>query len=100
MSAIDRIAALIRDSRGVAPPPNFVQTNVGSGAYVPAAPMHNRPLSDQRVGAVNFAQPFVLPAPGQLLLPGPVDPSAGQQYITATPLTCWCSSRRGLNRML
>jgi tetratricopeptide (TPR) repeat protein len=29
----------------------------------------------------------MLPSPGQLLLPGPIDPTAGQQYISATPLT-------------
>ena len=75
--------------RGVAPPPNFVQSGLGTGAYVPipAGTVQNRPIGDQRVGAVDFSQPYVLPAPGQLLLPGPVDPSAGQQFITASPLT-------------
>jgi len=76
------------DGRAAPPPPNFVEVGgVGSGSYVPSAGMVNRSVSDQRVGAVDFQQPYVLPAPGQLLLPGPVDPSAGQQYITASPLT-------------
>ena len=76
------------DGRAAPPPPNFVQVGgIGSGSYVPAGPAVNRSLSDQRVGAVDFTQPYVLPAPGQLLLPGPIDPSAGQQYITASPLT-------------
>ena len=76
------------DGRAAPPPPNFVQVGgVGTGSYVPGAQQVNRSVSDQRVGAVDFAQPYVLPAPGQLLLPGPVDPSAGQQFITASPLT-------------
>lgn len=75
-------------SRAAPPPPNFIESGIGSGAYVPlTGTTINRPLSDQRVGAVNFSQPYVLPAPGQLLMPGPVDPSAGQQYISASPLT-------------
>ena len=73
--------------RGVAPPPGYSESAPGSGAYIPAAPAVNRSAADQRVGAVDFNTPFVLPAPGQLLLPGPIDPSAGQQYITASPLT-------------
>ena len=74
--------------RAAPPPPGFTESGgFGSGAYVPGAPAVNRSLSDQRVGAVDFSQPYVLPAPGQLLLPGPVDPSAGQQYISASPLT-------------
>jgi tetratricopeptide (TPR) repeat protein len=75
------------DARGVAPPPNTVQTNIGASSYVPAGPAVNRSVGDQRMGAVDFNAPYVLPAAGQLLLPGPIDPSAGQQYITASPLT-------------
>src|SRR4029079_16579383 len=76
-------------SRATPPPSNFVQSGVGTGAYVPlpTGSVQNRPMSDQRVGAGDCSQPYVLPAPGQLLLPGPVDPSAGQQFITASPLT-------------
>jgi tetratricopeptide (TPR) repeat protein len=76
------------EGRAAPPPPNFVEVGgLGSGSYVPGAPAVNRSVADQRVGAVDFSQPYVLPAPGQLLLPGPVDPSAGQQFITASPLT-------------
>jgi tetratricopeptide (TPR) repeat protein len=75
------------DSRGVAPPANFTQAGIGSSGYIPAQPTVNRSIGDQRGGAIDFNQPFVLPAAGQLLLPGPIDPSAGQQYITASPLT-------------
>src|SRR4029079_8406263 len=76
-------------SRATPPPSNFVQSGVGTGAYVPlpTGSVQNRPMSDQRVGAGDCSQPYVLPAPGQLLLPGPVDSSAGQQFITASPLT-------------
>jgi tetratricopeptide (TPR) repeat protein len=74
--------------RGVAPPPGYVTAGPGSGGYVPEGMTVNRPVSDQRMGNVNYGQQdLTLPAPGQLLLPGPVDPSAGQQYITASPLT-------------
>jgi hypothetical protein len=83
-------------SRTVQAPPGFTAAPIttGTGAYQPppdpaaSGTIINRPVGDSRMGAVNLAQSqIVLPQPGTLLLPGPVDPTAGQQYITATPLT-------------
>jgi tetratricopeptide (TPR) repeat protein len=78
--------------RAVPPPPGFVPASPAGGSqggFVPNNMIENRPLSDQRLGDINYAQSnFALPAPGQFNLPGPVDPSAGQQFmVTASPLT-------------
>ena len=75
-------------ARTVNVPPGFQQVAPGTGAYVPSPVQTYRPAGDQRMGAVNLAEQHgVLPAPGELLLPGPVDPTSGQQYISASPLT-------------
>lgn len=76
--------------RSVEVPSGYQQIAPGSGAYVPAPTpsVTNRTVGDQRMGAVNFAeQRSVLPAPGELLMSGPVDPTAGQQFISASSLT-------------
>jgi tetratricopeptide (TPR) repeat protein len=73
-------------SRGVAPPPNTQQLNYGSVGYVPSPGIVNRQLGDERMGALYFQPSNPLPQPGELVLPGPVDPSAGRSMITASPL--------------
>src|SRR5688500_15652928 len=71
--------------RGVAPPPGFVQTNPGSGAYVAPTYVPPRPASDTRMGVVDMNNPnVVMPQQGELLLAGQVDPTSGQMYITAS----------------
>lgn len=72
------------DSRGVAPPPGFIQLN-NTGGYVPA-PMPARVGSDLRLGAVYDTPSIALPRPGELLLPGPVDASNNNLLITASPI--------------
>ncbi|HYO11024.1 MAG TPA: tetratricopeptide repeat protein [Tepidisphaeraceae bacterium] len=73
--------------RAVAPPAGFVPVDPGSGAYLAAGTTVTRASGDMRLGDLNLANPQVaLPQPGQLVLPGQVDPSAGQMYITASPL--------------
>jgi tetratricopeptide (TPR) repeat protein len=48
----------------------------------------NRAPGDLRIGAINLAQPAIsLPSAGELLMPGPLDPSSGLTYIAASPLT-------------
>lgn len=72
------------DSRGVAPPPGFIQLN-NSGGYVPG-PVPSRIGSDLRLGSVYDTPTVALPRPGELLLPGPVDASNNNQLITASPI--------------
>lgn len=76
--------AFYGSSRAVAPPPGYMQQGY-SGAYVPApAPVQTR--NDQRLGAVISTPQTLLPPPGDLFLPGPVDPTAGATMISASPL--------------
>jgi len=92
-----RVETFYGGARTVQAPPGFTPAPIstGTGAYTPPpdpAAMSvgtiNRPIGDARLGAVNLAQPQIqLPPQGTLMMPGPVDPTAGQQYITATPLT-------------
>ena len=84
----DSVQPFYGAGRGVAPPPGFQQTDIGSGTYLRVGQTVNRYPGDQRLGDINLAQPQIaLPQPGELLLPGPVDPTRGQMYITASPLT-------------
>jgi hypothetical protein len=90
-----RVETFYGGRRTVDAPAGFTQAPLtGNGAYTPPpAPdqiigVVNRPIGDQRLGAINLTGPqMAVPQPGTLMLPGPVDPTAGQQYITATPLT-------------
>jgi hypothetical protein len=91
-----RVETFYGGARTVQPPPGFTSSplTTGTGAYIPppdpatAVGTINRPTGDSRIGAINLSQqPIVLPQPGQMMIPGPVDPTAGQEYITATPLT-------------
>ncbi len=68
-----------------APPPNFV-TTPGNGALIPAPTVSNQ-TNDTRVGMTNsvVGQP-TLARPGELDLPGPVDPSGNTSALTASPL--------------
>jgi hypothetical protein len=73
------------DSRAVAPPLGYVREGFNPG-YVPGT-ISNKPISgDARI--MNQTMPGVenLPAPGQLVLPGPVDPSSQQSILSASPL--------------
>ena len=88
-------------SNYAAPPPrNYVPQGIGQGSYVPLNPSSmNRAAGDLRVGNINLAPTTVLPQPGQLLLPGPVDPNSGNNnLITASPLygvRMWNPTERG-----
>ncbi|MGD0541923.1 MAG: tetratricopeptide repeat protein [Tepidisphaeraceae bacterium] len=72
------------------PPPGFQQLPNGLG-FVPAQPMTQSP-ADTRLGAVDFTETPMLPKPNELLVPGPVDPTApvnpssGSQLFAASPL--------------
>lgn len=73
-------------SNAVAPPTGFVQQSQGSGGYVPA-PKYERDPGDLRVGQTTNATQTILPKPGQLVMPGPVDPNTqSNTVITASPL--------------
>jgi hypothetical protein len=73
-------------SRAAPPPPGFVQQTPGTGAYVPP-PVMSHDAGDLRLGVTNAAPPSALPLPGQLILPGPVDPNTqNNSLITASPL--------------
>jgi len=79
------------DTSTAAPPPNFT-TQVGTGAYTPAAPPVNQPY-DARLGyfgdpgAVNSPENQAFPVtPGELDLPGPADTSGNATTLTASPL--------------
>jgi hypothetical protein len=72
-----------------APPQGFVRTQSGSG-FISGNPTPfagNR--FDERLGVLTTNAPgdAIVPRPGQLILPGPVDSSANQTYIAASPLT-------------
>lgn len=84
----DTVERFYGSGRAVAPPAGFQSTGIGTGGFVPSVQTVNRYPGDQRLGDVNLAQPYIaLPQPGELLLPGPVDPTRGQMFITASPLT-------------
>jgi tetratricopeptide (TPR) repeat protein len=71
-----------------APPaqPGFVQNPTAPG-YIPAQPITLR-ASDARIGAQLDATGNTVPKPGELLLPGPVDPTSNRQTIlSASALT-------------
>jgi tetratricopeptide (TPR) repeat protein len=73
-------------SRAAPPPPGYVQQSGASGAYVPRPTMTMDP-GDLRLGVTNAAPPSALPLPGQLILPGPVNPNTQtNSLITASPL--------------
>ena len=70
-------------------PAGFQELPNGQG-YVPAQPTLRSP-SDTRLGYLDFGFSPVLPKPNELLLPGPVDPTADgttgpTQEIAASPL--------------
>jgi len=65
--------------------------NPGNTGYLPPQPMGQAP-EDLRLGAIEFSgQSQILPKPTEIILPGPVDPSANpataaQQQLAASPL--------------
>ncbi len=69
-----------------APPPSGYAMQASTGAYVPSNAAASRQGSDLRLGSVIGTPQTVLPAPGGLMLPGPVDSSTGSSIITASPL--------------
>lgn len=67
-------------------PPAGVQPDFGTGTYI-SAPPPPRLGSDLRLGVPALGATVVLPRPGELVLPGPVDPSTNQALlVTASPL--------------
>ncbi len=73
------------ESQTVERPPGFTLEAPGTG-FVPA-PRISREAGDLRLGRPLDAPITRLPAPGQLILPGPVDPNTQQPtVITASPL--------------
>ncbi len=72
-------------SRFAPPPPGFVRDST-TGAYVPA-PNKSAQYEDTRVGALPDPSITALPLPGELMMPGPVNPASNQRsIITASPL--------------
>jgi len=71
-------------SRAAPPPPGYTQQGV-TGAYIPA-PAVTRQGNDLRLGSVVSTPQTVLPSPGDLMLPGPVNSSTGASTITGSPL--------------
>jgi tetratricopeptide (TPR) repeat protein len=66
--------------------PGFVQNPTAPG-YIPAQPITLH-ASDARIGAQLDATSNAVPRPGELLLPGPVDPTSSRQTIlSASSLT-------------
>ncbi len=71
-------------------PTGFQQLPNGQG-YIPAQPTTQSPF-DTRLGTVDFNPGPILPKPNELLLPGPVDPTAqtspssSSQVFAASPL--------------
>lgn len=73
-------------SKGVAPPSNFVQSAPGTGGFVQGQ-RATREAGDMRIGETNNSTTTLLPRPGQLVMPGPVDPNTQTStVITASPL--------------
>lgn len=74
-------------SRAVAPPPGFTREGF-SGGYVPAPEVTHRAIGDERLGVVTSVPPAnIAPMPGELLLPGPVDPTTqSPTFLSASPL--------------
>ncbi len=69
-------------SRAVAPPPGYVQLG-RTGGFVPATADYD----ESRATGFGAALQPVLPRPGQLMMPGPVDPTTNQQSLyMASPL--------------
>lgn len=72
--------------RAVPPPPGFMETAPGSGTYIPDPNIVVRKPGDERLGSLDLTNPQVaLPQPGEMVLAGQVDPTAGQTYIFASP---------------
>ncbi|HMB94578.1 MAG TPA: hypothetical protein VKK61_00925 [Tepidisphaeraceae bacterium] len=69
-----------------APPPGYIQ-QPSSASYVASSPMVSQQPSDARLGETLDIPQNVLPPPGQLILPGPVDPNTQtSSIVTASPL--------------
>lgn len=77
------------DTRLVGPPAsgsNLIKTP-GGGGLVGAPPLASSP-SDTRLGIISSvaSDTTLLPTPGELAMPGPVDPSGSASALTASPL--------------
>ena len=76
-------------SRFAPPPqPGLAQSQTSQGGFVPAPTIVVQP-NDLRLGAHLEAETSsIIPKAGQLLLPGPIDPTSNQQtLLNASPLT-------------
>jgi tetratricopeptide (TPR) repeat protein len=72
------------DADTVAPPAGFVQQPY-TGEYIPP-PTAPKSSNDLRLGNPMDAPMTLLPKPGELILPGPVDSTNQQTLLTASPL--------------
>jgi tetratricopeptide (TPR) repeat protein len=67
-------------------PNGYVQNNI-QGGFVPAPPIMPRGAFDMRLGSPPDVPIIALPRPGELMLPGAVDPTTGAPSIlVASPL--------------
>src|SRR5262249_51914193 len=71
-----------------APPPSGYQIqNPSIGVTQSISSPYVRQTGDMRLGAVSMTSTAILPKPGQLLMPGPVDPTShNTTFISASPL--------------
>jgi tetratricopeptide (TPR) repeat protein len=84
--AMTQVQPFYGGSRGVAPPAGYVPEG-STGGYVRAPLSPVRSASDARLGDVTpGVRNTVLPQPGELVLPGPVDNQNNNTLITASPL--------------
>src|SRR4051794_3998608 len=80
-----QVTTFYGSARASAVPPGFVQQSAGGG-FVPG-PAAVREPNDFRLGQTLNIPTAILPHPGQLVLPGPVDPNTQtSSVITASPL--------------
>ena len=69
------------------PPPGFTMAP-NNGVIIPVnTGRYRAPRLDERLGVITDPNSDILPQPGQLLIPGPVDSSANPTFISASPLT-------------
>jgi tetratricopeptide (TPR) repeat protein len=74
------------EARSVAPPPGFVRQGF-TGGYTPAMPTApRRTAGDMRLSPPVEGPEISLPQPGQLMMPGPLDPEQQPTVLTASPL--------------
>lgn len=82
-----RVQAFYGPSQAAPPPPGYRIENPSIGVTSSTISPMTRQAGDMRMGAVTLTPSTLLPTPGQLLMPGPVDPtSRANTFISASPL--------------